>query len=77
MPSRASSWMISEPRRAATTPYRQALRVVPAGTIQVQHFPVLLVDEPQDVTSDRLKQIHHLYKFSTNVDILIQVALFG
>jgi general secretion pathway protein A len=39
--------------------------------------PVLLVDEAQNMTSDMLKLIHHLFNFSTNTEFLIQVALFG
>lgn len=39
--------------------------------------PVLLVDEAQNMTSDMLRLIHHLFNFSTNTEFLIQVALFG
>ena len=39
--------------------------------------PVLLVDEAQNMTSDMLKLVHHLFNFSTNTEFLIQVALFG
>lgn len=39
--------------------------------------PVLLVDEAQNMTSDMLKLIHHLFNFSTDTKFLIQVALFG
>jgi general secretion pathway protein A len=39
--------------------------------------PVLLIDEAQNLTSDMLKLIHHLFNFSTNTDFLIQVVLFG
>jgi general secretion pathway protein A len=39
--------------------------------------PVLLVDEAQNMTTDMLKLIHHVFNFSTNTEFLIQVALFG
>ncbi|MCL4266686.1 MAG: AAA family ATPase [Anaerolineae bacterium] len=39
--------------------------------------PVLLIDEAQNLPYDTLKTIHHLFNFTTNVEFLIQVALFG
>lgn len=39
--------------------------------------PVLLIDEAQNLSTDTLKTIHHLFNFATYDAFLIQVALFG
>src|SRR5688572_16703345 len=39
--------------------------------------PVLLVDEAQNLTTDTLKTIHHLFNFTSRDEFLIQIALFG
>jgi general secretion pathway protein A len=39
--------------------------------------PVLLVDEAQNMTTDMLLLIQHLFNFSTNTEFLIQMVLFG
>jgi len=39
--------------------------------------PVLLVDEAQNMSTDMLRLIQHLFNFSTNSEFLIQMALFA
>ena len=39
--------------------------------------PVLLVDEAQNMTTDMLLLIQHLFNFSTNTEFLIQIVLFA
>jgi general secretion pathway protein A len=39
--------------------------------------PILLIDEAQNLTSDTLKTIHHLFNFTTKDEFLIPMALFG
>ena len=40
-------------------------------------IPILLVDEAQNLSHESLKTIHHLFKFTTRNEFLIQIALFG
>jgi general secretion pathway protein A len=44
---------------------------------QAGKSPVLLVDEAQNMTTDMLLLIQHLFNFSTNTEFLIQMVLFG
>ncbi len=39
--------------------------------------PVLLVDEAQNMTTDMLLLIQHLFNFSTETKFLVQMAMFG
>jgi general secretion pathway protein A len=39
--------------------------------------PVLLIDEAQNMTRDMLLLVQHLFNFSTNVEFLVQMAMFA